>query len=381
VKRRFQITASTTQALSELLSRLDRDLFLVDVGARWGAHEQWKALTPRAKVLCFEPDQEEAARLTAQDEPNITYLPIALGATDGSVATLHMTSQPACSSLYAPVEALYRHYPALADIKPTRTVALPLRSLDAVLYEHAIEHVDAIKLDTQGSELDILRGATTTLRTCAMIDIEVEFNAIYEGQPLFCDVDRFMRDNGFVLWRLSDICHYAPSEDCAPPLKFVMAFSPPQTIDCHNARGGQLFWAQALYVRAEYPATSAARLSPTSAFKAAAVMASAGLWDLALTILSKGDNEPLAQKIAQVMRNAPDRIAPISPQDVEIAGLRAQIASLDSRITEGAEHLALAQMELAAARADAASLRSSTSWRITAPIRALRTMLRRNASA
>ena len=354
---------------------------LVDVGARWGAHQQWKALIRRAKVLCFEPDQEEATRLTAQDEPNVTYLPIALGATDGSVATLHVTSQPACSSLYAPVEALYRDYPALAEIRPTRTIELPLRSLDAVLHEYAIENVDAIKLDTQGSELDILRGATTALRTCSMIDIEVEFNAIYEGQPLFCDVDRFMRDNGFVLWRLSDICHYAPSEDCGPPLKFVMAFSPPQTVDSHHARGGQLFWAQAQYVRAEYPPTSTARLSPTSAFKAAAVMASAGLWDLALTILRKGDNEPLAQNIVEVMRNAPDRVAPVSTQDAEIADLRVQIAARDSRISEGAEHLALAQKELATARADAASLRSSTSWRITAPIRALRTMVRRDASA
>ena len=199
---------------------------LVDVGARWGAHQQWKALIRRAKVLCFEPDQEEATRLTAQDEPNVTYLPIALGATDGSVATLHVTSQPACSSLYAPVEALYRDYPALAEIRPTRTIELPLRSLDAVLHEYAIENVDAIKLDTQGSELDILRGATTALRTCSMIDIEVEFNAIYEGQPLFCDVDRFMRDNGFVLWRLSDICHVRTERRLRPAVEVCDGVQP-----------------------------------------------------------------------------------------------------------------------------------------------------------
>jgi Methyltransferase FkbM domain len=60
------------------------------------------------------------------------------------------------------------------------------------LCQNNINNVDAIKLDTQGSELDILRGATHVLPTVSLIDIEVEFNELYDGQPLFCDVDRFL---------------------------------------------------------------------------------------------------------------------------------------------------------------------------------------------
>jgi FkbM family methyltransferase len=291
---------TTAQALQTLLSWLDAPLVLIDVGARWGVHKQWGALADKSKTLCFEPDKEEVDRLNAQGHANVTYLPVALGAHDGSSAMLHVTEQPACSSVYAPIKALYEEYPALADIRPVRAIEVPIRSIDAVLRDYRIENVDAIKLDTQGSELDILRGADVVLNTCAMIDVEVEFNSIYESQPLFCDVDRFLRDRGFVLWRISDICHYAPNEDSTPPLNFMIAFSPPQTIDHLPVRGGQLFWAQAQYVRAEYPRTSSTQLPKAKAVKAAAVVASAGLWDLAIEILSKSDAR-LAREIASLL--------------------------------------------------------------------------------
>jgi FkbM family methyltransferase len=78
-----------------------------------------------------------------------------------------------------------------------------------------------------------------------------------------------------------------------------------------------------------------------------------------------------------IVTNAPERIAPVSTQDVEVAGLRAKLATAQASI--GAQEVEIARLraELAVAKADAASLQSSTSWRITAPIRSLRTILRR----
>lgn len=290
------------QALETLLSRLAAPLVLVDVGARWGAPQQWEALAGHAEIICFEPDRDEVDRLNAQSPPTTTYLPVALGAADHSSATLHITQQPACSSVYPPIKRLYEQYPALAEIRPLRTVETPMRSLDAVLAERGIEGIDAIKLDTQGSELDILQGARRALKTCALIDLEVEFNPIYEGQALFCDVDRFLRDEGFVLWRLSDLCHYAPGEDETRSLNLMLAFSPPQEIQNLAVRGGQIFWAQAQYVRAEFPRTGVSQLPEENAIRAAAVVASAGFWDLALEILSKNDRA-LAEEISR-SRNA-----------------------------------------------------------------------------
>jgi hypothetical protein len=64
-------------------------------------------------------------------------------------------------------------------------------------------------------------------------------------------------------------------------------------------RGGQIFWAQAQYVRAEFPRTGASQLPKKSGIKAAAIVASAGFWDLALEILSKSDRG-LADEISRL---------------------------------------------------------------------------------
>ncbi len=92
-------------------SLLRQDLVAVDVGARWGAATRWRPFGPRVKVIGFDPDEEECARLAAI-EPDVTYVPLALGAKAGQ-ATLYRTVEPACSSLYPPVEDLTTSRPAL----------------------------------------------------------------------------------------------------------------------------------------------------------------------------------------------------------------------------------------------------------------------------
>jgi FkbM family methyltransferase len=279
----------TNIALELLLANTHRPLRLVDVGARWGAPTVWDSISSKSEMLCFEPDPKEAARLTALAPPNIRYIPVALGIADGEM-DIHVTRQPACSSAFAPIAKLYENYPDLADTAPERIERVRCRTLDGILSELGIEFVDCIKIDTQGSELNILKGATKALASCALLNIEVIFNPLYEGQPLFCDIDRFMREQGFTLWRIADLVHYATEKDLSSPLNFTLAHSPPQQILSNQVPGGQLFWGDAQYVRAEFPRTGKDRLERESAICAAIVIANSGFWDLALEILSKSDS-------------------------------------------------------------------------------------------
>jgi hypothetical protein len=64
--------------------------------------------------------------------------------------------------------------------------------------------VDFVKVDTQGSELPILKGAGDYLTESNIgIEVEVEFLPLYQGQPLFADVDIFLRAQGYELFDLS----------------------------------------------------------------------------------------------------------------------------------------------------------------------------------
>jgi hypothetical protein len=102
-----------------------------------------------------------------------------------------------CSSAYPPVREIYQRHPGCAIMRPIERVSCPTTTLDDFLAERGVEVVH----DTQGFEHRILRGSEKALHSCHFFLVEVEFNTLYEGQPLFCDVDKFLRDRGFVLWR------------------------------------------------------------------------------------------------------------------------------------------------------------------------------------
>jgi len=67
------------------------------------------------------------------------------------------------------------------------------------------ETIDALKLDLQGFELEALRGLGRRLGEVRAILTEVELAPLYDGQPLFADVDLFLRAQGFRLFHLYEL--------------------------------------------------------------------------------------------------------------------------------------------------------------------------------
>jgi hypothetical protein len=125
-------------------------------------------------------------------------LPYALGRSDGQSATLFITSQPGCSSLLKPNVDFISAFPYSSSFAINRTLPVTLMSMDTVCALHDV-HPDVIKIDVQGYELAILQGGRSTVRGACLVELEVEFNPLYEGQPLFGDVDAEMRQQGYAL--------------------------------------------------------------------------------------------------------------------------------------------------------------------------------------
>jgi FkbM family methyltransferase len=238
---------------------LPRDLVVVDVGCRWGFADRWQQLSPHLVLYGFDPDAAECERLRNlyKDQPNTHLVPLGLADASGE-RTLYMTREMACSSLYRPDPVLTGTLPELACASETGTSKIEVTTLDEWCASNAIPNIDFIKLDTQGAELDVLRGGERTLATVGALEVEVEFNPIYINQPLFGDVDKFLREKGFVLWKLSTMAHYSRADVALEPEEQNTNYYDSQVVS-HAVLSGQLYWGHAYYVRKQLASSSASR--------------------------------------------------------------------------------------------------------------------------
>jgi FkbM family methyltransferase len=285
--------------LIELLKpTISASLGLIDVGARWGIEPKWRALADISRILGFEPDAEECDRLNSGSEQNVQYLPFGLAEETGEYS-LYITMEPACSSMYPPRRDLYENYPCLEIIKPASQVSINCRPLDQVMSSMNFGRVDAIKLDTQGTELSILKGAVKTLQHVLFLEVEVEFNPLYEGQPLFHEVDAFLRAQNFTLWRFDNLVHYSRSRDEKNRTAFMIAGDPNDAVMA-DAPGGQLFWAQAIYVKEDLLPAKQTPLLGDRPQRAAILALVYGARDLAFGVIARAEDP----SISDVFRHA-----------------------------------------------------------------------------
>ncbi len=291
----------TSELLILLADQLIEPLVVVDVGARWGIGDRWAALGDGVRVFGFDPDVAECDRLNAGKPQGVEYIPLALGSTAGE-QLLHVTREPACSSFYAPSKRVAATHPELSCIEVTHTSSVMTSTLEAWCAERHIARIDAIKLDTQGSELDVLLGAHSLLENVQLLEVEVEFNPIYEGQPLFGDVDRFVRANGFALWRLTNQVHYSSAD------------LPGASLDVQDVRhfdsvpfpspggSGQLYWGHAYSVRMELTPIGQPGLPWDQAVRAACAALAFELPDFALVALHRAASTQLQWDVLRTLR-------------------------------------------------------------------------------
>lgn len=132
-------------------------------------------------------------------------LPCAAAGENGT-ASLHLTADRGGSSLLEPDPDKYARYGHEVAARVEEIVPVETRTLEAALDEAGIAQVDAIKLDTQGTELEILRSlGRQRLRSLLFLESEVEFVRLYHDQPLFRDLDAFLSREGFELFFLNRV--------------------------------------------------------------------------------------------------------------------------------------------------------------------------------
>lgn len=224
---------------------------IVDVGCRWGFADKFLAHLDDLQLYGFDADKAECNSLSKRYKSDRIHLvPVGLSNKPG-LLELFSTENPGCSSIYPPNQDLINQCGNILHcMREIGREKINVTTLDAWAKQAKVPAIDYMKLDTQGSELLILEGGADSIKNTRILEVEVEFNPLYEGQPLFADVDTFLRKQGFVLWKFTNLIHYSPPEENQIELgSFNACYSDKNEFS--TLRGGQLFWADAHYVREE----------------------------------------------------------------------------------------------------------------------------------
>jgi len=226
-------------------------LKIVDVGAMAKGVDAYAPLTKvlPCEVIGFEPVAPECEKLARMNVSGRTYLPYFIG--DGSVRTFYECNRTMTSSLFEPNTPLLAKFHNLENLtRVVKTSSVQTKRLDDI---PETAGVDFLKLDVQGAELLVLSGAQSRLKDVLVVHTEVEFVPLYKGQPLFADIDAFLRAHGFAFHTMA---------------LTGRSFKPLMVKGNINAPINQRLWGDAVYVR-DFMALD--RLAPVALLKLAAM--------------------------------------------------------------------------------------------------------------
>lgn len=190
-QRRFE--RIIRNAFDDLLS--ERLIYIVDVGAAGDIAPRWKQIERHLSYVGFEPDDRSRELLNNTITPLGRYeiRKEALGETTGEAVNFNLCRKPQVSSSYYPQRDFLDLFPESSRFDIISSLKLEHTRLD----ELGLSEIDFIKIDTQGSELDVLKGASGILNSCLGLEIEVEFVQLYKDQPLFGEICSFLQKSGF----------------------------------------------------------------------------------------------------------------------------------------------------------------------------------------
>jgi len=169
----------------------DKKIVVFDVGANVGNYAaKIISFAPSAVLYCFEPFQDSFAQLSARfaDNASVTTAQLALSNQEGKRRFYINQHSSETNSLLKPANELQDSF-----------VDVACSTIDAFAQKLGLEYIDVLKIDVQGTELDVLMGAAAMLETqrIRLIRVEVIFDQLYEGQSFFGDTLHYLTARGY----------------------------------------------------------------------------------------------------------------------------------------------------------------------------------------
>jgi FkbM family methyltransferase len=175
---------------------------LIDVGASEGDFLRAATMLGRPeKLIAFEPLPTCAKMLTAmlRTLPRAELHQIAVGSVSGEIE-LNCTGNGRMTSILPPKPGIER-FCGDHSYEVSHRLKVPVVRLGEAISSDA--RVGLLKIDVQGYELKVLRGATRTLTQTDALLIEINYKQHYHGADRFEDIQQFLNGAGFRLCGVS----------------------------------------------------------------------------------------------------------------------------------------------------------------------------------
>jgi FkbM family methyltransferase len=187
--------SGSTREYDALKKYLTADIrTVIDVGAHIGEFAQFaRTCLPEAAIVCIEPN-EQACNLLKEKMKNDALLTVhccAAGEREEHLP-LQVSAFSPVSSMLKPSQSLRRYFPYIWGWS---SIAVPVCRLDDIVPDAQPQLL--LKIDVQGFEDRVLRGAESILRAASVIIIELSYVELYEGQMLAGDIANILGMYGF----------------------------------------------------------------------------------------------------------------------------------------------------------------------------------------
>ena len=171
-------------------------LFIADVGSTGGLSNRWNLVESLTKTFSFDPDLRAQ---NIENEKNKVF-PFALWSKEQDL-TINLTEFPDASSIYELNEKFLKNFLNHECHRVISKSNIESKPLDAIELNN--DDIDFLKIDTEGAELEILKGSKKYLgKSILGLELEVQFVHRTIGSPMFSDIDRFLRPLGYQLMTL-----------------------------------------------------------------------------------------------------------------------------------------------------------------------------------
>jgi len=237
--------------IDKLVNKNGDRFMVIDIGARGGVQPFWFPITEYTHFIGFEPDQVECDRLNTY-AANARFYSAALHEHNGP-QKFYLARSTKCHALLPINMSYWGRFPNSVYNTVVGETTVEAKSLDSVVAEDNIPKIDFIKIDVEGSELAILRGAKKSLSACGVLGIKTEvwWDPCLKNQPSFAELDIFLRGEGFFMFDL-DLMRFNRNSLPAGHLQVLARQSIPGRLGVKKSistEHGQVIGGDALYFR------------------------------------------------------------------------------------------------------------------------------------